>query len=197
MPVVPPDRRSRVRRRLKRGPRGVTAAGAASYLRGMRALACVAAVIASALATSGCASSNAAHSEASTAAVQLHEIGYNQLSRPLQHFIRSTLATGPHAGPVTEIEIYGPASRAALVEASSGDMVVGSPRQRKQAFYLIVFHGQFVCGSCHGPAGSRAPQGTIETRVWSPTAGVADFGIGNSLPAAVSLLNPLAVIQVS
>jgi hypothetical protein len=98
---------------------------------------------------------------------------------------------------VNEIDLYGPGSRRALVKASSGDLVVESPRERKQSFYLIVLHGRFVCDSCTGPASAKPPHGTIETRVWSPVAGGTDFGFGHSLPAAVSRLHRLAKITLS
>jgi outer membrane murein-binding lipoprotein Lpp len=162
----------------------------------MKVLACVAAVIASAVATSGCASSHAAQHQASTNAIQLHESGYDQLSPKLQDFIRSTIRDSPD-GHVTEIDVYGPGTRAALVKASSGDIVYPTGREATEPFYLIVLHGHFVCTGCSGPAGSKPPTGTIETHVWSPAAGSLDFGIQNSLPPAVSLLNRLAVIQLS
>ena len=72
-----------------------------------------------------------------------------------------------------------------------------SPGELKQRFYLVVLHGQFVCNGCSGPAGRKPPQGTIETHVWSSAGGSTDFGIGPSLPAAVSRLNRLAVITTS
>ena len=162
----------------------------------MRALACAAVVIATSLAASGCASGHAARNQTSTDAIQLHEVGYDQLPPKLQDFIRSTIRDSLD-GRSTEIDVYGPASRAALVQASSGDVVVESARQRNKPFYLIVLHGHFVCGECRRPAGAKSPEGTIETHVWSPTAGTLDFGVQSSLPAAVSLLNRLAVIQVS
>ena len=162
----------------------------------MKALACAAAVIASALATSGCAGSHAAHRQSSTDISQLHESGYNRLSPKLQNFIRSTIRDSPD-GHATEIDVYGPGTRAALVKASSGDVVYPTGREATEPFYLIVLHGHFVCQDCTGPAGHKAPRGTLETRVWSPTAGGTDFGIGNSLPSAVSSLHRLAVITLS
>src|SRR5262249_44087717 len=148
---------------------------AASYVPGMKALAC-AAVVASALAASGCASSHAAQHRSSTDAI--HESG---LSPKLQNFIRTTIRDSPDSH-VTEVDVYGPAPRAALVKASSGDIVYPSASERTKAFYLIVLHGHFVCTGCTGPAGAKPPQGTIETHVWSPAAGSLDFGIQNSLP---------------
>jgi hypothetical protein len=162
----------------------------------MRGLVCAGIVIAVAVATSACASGHAAQNQSSTDAVQLHELGYNRLSPRLQNFIRSTLRDSPD-GHVTEVDVYGPASRAALVKASSGDIVYPTGREATKPFYLIVFHGHFICRECTGPAGAKPPQGTIETNVWSPSVGSRDFGVQSSLPAAVSLLNRLAVIQVS
>ena len=92
------------------------------------------------------------------------------------------------------VVVYGPYSRYELVKASSGDLVQKIPRERK-GFYLIVLHGHFV-GFSH-PFGAKAPRGTIETQVWSATEGVTDTGIGDRLPAAVSRLHRLAVVNLS
>lgn len=162
----------------------------------MKALVCAGVVLASLLATAGCASSHAVHRESSTDAIQLHQSGHNELSPKLQSFIRSTIRDSPD-GQASEIDVYGPGTRAALVKASSGNVVYPTGREATEPFYLIVLHGQFVCQDCSGPAGHKAPQGTIETRVWSPTAGGTDFGIGDSLPSAVSSLHRLAVITLS
>ena len=72
-----------------------------------------------------------------------------------------------------------------------------SPREAKERFYLVVLHGRFVCNGCSGPAGHKPPHGTIETHVWSAAEGSTDFGIGSSLPAAVSRLQRLATIRLS
>jgi len=196
MQVVPRARRARLRRGLRAPTRGVTFAGAAAYLHGMKPLACAAAVLASALAASGCAGSHPAYHQSSTDAIQLHVSGYSQLSPKLQDFIRTTIRDSPN-GHATKIDVYGPGTRAALVKASSGDIVYPTGGEATEPFYLIVLQGHFVCGSCSRPAGAAAPQGTIETHVWSPTAGSLDFGIQHSLPPAVSLLNHLATIQPS
>lgn len=98
-------------------------------------------------------------------------------------------------GHVLRVEVYGPGSRAALVRASSGDIVRESPRERRERFYLIVLHGRFVAMS--HPAGTTAPQGTIETQVWSRSEGVTDTGIGDRIPAAVAGLHRLAVLRLS
>jgi hypothetical protein len=162
----------------------------------MKAIACAAAVLACALAASGCASSVAANQQPSTDAIQLHWSTYHQLSQPLRSFIRSTIAA-PDNGPISEIGVYGPASRAVLVKASSGDLVSENPAEQNRPFYLIVFHGHFACGLCSRPFGAKSPQGRIETRIWSHGLGAVEFGISNSLPSSVSLLNHLAVIQLS
>ena len=152
--------------------------------------------MATTLAASGCASSHAVQNQSSTDGIQLHEVGYDQLPPKLQNFIRSMIRDSS-AGDLTEIDVYGPGTRAALVEASSGDVVYPTGRQATESFYLIVSHGHFVCGECSRPPGARSPQGTIETHVWSPGPGSLDFGIQDNLPAAVSLLDRLAVIQLS
>jgi hypothetical protein len=160
----------------------------------MRALACAAFV--TALAVSGCASSHAAQPHSSTDAIQLHELGYDQLPLERQSFICSMIRDSPN-GDLTEIDVYGPGTRAALVKASSGDDVYPTGRQATKPFYLVVSHGHFVCGECSRPLGATSPEGTTETHVWTRGAGSLDFGIGDNLPAAVSLLNRLAVIQLS
>jgi hypothetical protein len=160
----------------------------------MRALACAAVLIA--LGTSACAGGHRTSTQSSTDAIQLHQSGYDQLPLRLQNFIHSIIAA-PTDGPIKKIEVYGPGSRAALVKASSGDVVVESPREATRRFYLIVVHGNFVCAGCSGPAGNKPPHGTIETHVWSPVEGGTDFGIQNSLPTAVSRLPRLAVVTLS
>jgi len=97
---------------------------------------------------------------------------------------------------VKTAQVYGPDSRYALVKASSGDLVQKTVRERK-GFYLIVLHGHFVCDSCTGPAGAKAPRGTIATDVWSPKAGGTDFGLSDHLPAAMSHLRGPTVIQIA
>ena len=86
---------------------------------------------------------------------------------------------------VKSAQVYGPDSRSALVNASSGDLVQKTVRERK-GFYLIVLRGHFVCDSCSGPAGAKRPRGTVATDVWSPRGGRTDFGLSERLPAAVS-----------
>jgi hypothetical protein len=162
----------------------------------MRALACAAVLGASVLATSACGGSHAGQSQGSTDAIQLHESGSNSLPPPLQTFIRSIEAGSPD-GPVDEIDVYGPGSRAALVKASSGDVVMEGASEAAQRFYLVVVHGRFVCRGCSGPPGHKPPRGTIETHVWSRSEGSTDFGISSSLPAAMSQLHRLAVIRLS
>jgi hypothetical protein len=163
----------------------------------MRALACAAVLVACVLGLPACASGHSGSNQSSTDAIQLHESGYNSLPLSLQNFIHSAIKNGPPDGPVREIDVYGPGSRAALVKASSGDVVLESPGELKQRFYLIVLHGNFVCSDCTGPAGAKPPQGTIETHVWSRAEGSTDFGISHSLPAAVSQLHRLATITLS
>lgn len=166
----------------------------------MKGLACAAVLAMSALGTSACAGGHFGSDSSTgtkTDAIQLRESTYGTLTQPLRNLIHSTIKTGSPDGPVNEIEVYGPGSRAALVKASSGDVVVESARERKERFYLIVLHGHFVCNSCSGPARGKPPHGTIETRVWSPVAGGTDFGISNNLPAAMSRLHRLAAITLS
>lgn len=162
----------------------------------MKTLSCVALLSAIALGLSACARSHSGQDQPSTDAIQLHESGYNSLPPSLQNFVHSIEAGSPD-GQVNEIEVYGPGTREALVRASSGDFVAMSPRESQLPFYLIVVHGHFVCNGCSGPAGHKPPRGAIETHVWSRAEGSTDFGISNSLPAAVSRLHRLATITIS
>lgn len=150
----------------------------------MRALASAAVLVVSALGTTACAGGNS-------------ESTYGSLSRPLQNFIHATIQTGPSTGPVNEVDVFGPASRGTLVTASSGDWVAETPSELKKRFYLIVLHGHFVCDSCSVPPGAKAPEGTIETSVWSPGSGSLDFGIGGGVPAAVFQLPWVGSITLS
>jgi hypothetical protein len=163
----------------------------------MKAVVGAAVLVVIALATSACAGGHSASSTSSTDALRLHESTSGPLSQPLRGFIHSTIKTGTPDGPVNEIDVYGPASRSALVTASSGESVAESPRELKERFYLLVLHGHFVCGSCSGPAGAKPPHGTIETHIWSPAEGSTDFGISNSLPPALGHLHRLATITLS
>ena len=168
----------------------------------MRAFVCAAVLVASVLATSACGGGRPEPGGFSTTngtktdAIELHESTYGPLPQSLQNFIRS-IEAAPSDGPVNEIDVYGPGSRVALVKASSGDIVTESAREQKEAFYLVVLHGTFVCHGCSVPAGARPPRGTIETHVWSQAEGSTDFGISNGLPAAMSSLHRLAVIALS
>jgi hypothetical protein len=164
----------------------------------MRAVSVAAVLVVLALGAAACASSHASGpNQSSTNAIQLHESGYGSLPPSLQSFVKATIKDEPPTGSVNEIDVYGPGSRAALVKASSGDVVVESRRERKLRFYLVVLRGHFVCKSCSGPAAAKPPHGTIETRVWSPAEGGTDYGISSSLPAAMSRLHRLAVITLS
>jgi hypothetical protein len=163
----------------------------------MKAVVGAAVLIAIALGTSACAGSHSGRNQSSTDALQLHESTDGSLPQPLRNFIHSIKTAGPPNGPVNQIDVYGAASREALVRASSGEFVAESPRELKQRFYLIVLHGHFACDACSGPAGAKPPHGTIETHVWSPAEGSTDFGISNSLPAAMTHLHRLATITIS
>jgi hypothetical protein len=95
---------------------------------------------------------------------------------------------------IKTVQVYGPYSRYLLVKASSGDLVQKLASERR-GYYLIVLHGHFVAGS--HPAGTKAPQGTIETQVWSLHSGVTDTSISDRLPAGVSRLHKLTAISWS
>jgi hypothetical protein len=97
--------------------------------------------------------------------------GGHRLSAPLQKRIAAMVRekAGSLGDPtVKTAQVYGPATRVALLEASLGQGVSESPHKRRAGFYLIVLHGHFVCRGCpHLRAPS--PRGTIATQLWSPT----------------------------
>jgi hypothetical protein len=116
----------------------------------------------------------------------------------LRSFVLSTIEGISPDGGYSELDVYGPGSRSALVKASSGDRVHESPSQAQERFYLIVLHGWFSnCRSCTHPAGRIPGHGSIETRVWSAAGGVTDYGISKELPAAASDLHRLARVTFS
>lgn len=124
-----------------------------------------------------------------------HATGVSSLPKPVRKQLQSYVRAARHSTADTSvqtIEVYGPGSRTALVRASSGDVVEKSKGQ----YYLFVLHGHFICTDCSGPAGAKPPHGTIETYVWSPTAGGTDFGIANSLTPAISSLHRLALMTL-
>lgn len=124
----------------------------------------------------------------------LHGAAYRALPQSLRVYIRSMLTRATN-GPTHEIEVYGPGTHAALERAAMGD-IVNDPNPAKD-FYLVVQHGDYVCGACSSPMGGKPPHGTIATSVWSPQRGETDGGLSSSLPAAMSSLHPIAVIKVS
>ena len=165
----------------------------------MKVLACAALLLAIALGASGCAGSgrpSSASTTTKTAQSGLHESFSHPVPKALRAFIHS-LVTGPGNGPIHELEVYGPGSRTALVKASSGDVVVESAQELKMPFYLVVARGRFVCDSCSGPPGHKAPHGTIETWVWSAQEKSTDFGFSSGLPGTMSHLHRIAAVTLS
>jgi hypothetical protein len=162
----------------------VTFGGTASYREDMKRSAGAAALAVVVLAASACASGHPAG-----------RAGLSSLPTAVEKQAKAYLRTA-RATPgssVQSIAVYGPGSRRALVRASSGDIV----EQTGTGFYLFVLQGHFVCADCSGPAGHKAPTGTFETFIWSPTAGGTDFGISHSLPSTVSRLHRLALATLT
>ena len=146
-------------------------------------------LVAAALALSSCGGS---HKVVTTTDHIPGPVNTTTLPAPLVKLIHSfSTDTGVSS---RRVAVYGPDSRYQLVKASSGDLVQKTAPERK-GFYLIVLHGHFV-GFSH-PAGTKAPSGTVETQVWSAKEGVTDTGIGDRLPAAISGLHRLAVVNLS
>jgi hypothetical protein len=174
----------------------------------MRLTAVIAFLAAVALAAAGCgggaqAGGGAAGSgdvpgtAATTDALQLHASGSSALPPGLVQEIDSLRTVGRDSSSTQMVEVYGPDSRAALVRASSGEVVAETARERQARFYLIVLRGHFVCESCSRPPGAKPPRGTIETQVWSPTLGGTDFGLSDRLGAGMPRLHRFAVLTLS
>jgi hypothetical protein len=124
--------------------------------------------------------------------------GGHRLSAPLQTRIAALARNSASSlgdASVKTAQVYGPAPRVALVEASSGERVSETAHEPKARFYLIVLRGHFVCKWCTRPPGAQSPHGTIATQIWSPqAAGYGDFGLTDSLPASMSRLGKPTVI---
>lgn len=123
--------------------------------------------------------------------------GANKLSASLRSYIHGITSRAVN-GKVNAVDVYGPGSHSALVEASSADSV---PDHRK-GFYLVIFHGHFTCWACNsaGPTGGQRPpppHESIEFGIWSPRQGETDDGMMKTLPRAVTMLHRLATITVS
>jgi hypothetical protein len=123
------------------------------------------------------------------------QTGESQLPQSLRAFIASTTAFPD--GKVSEIDVYGPGSRTALNKAVNAGTVYELGKEVTYRYYLVVYHGHFVCENCHGPPRMKPPHGTIVIAVWSQQEGKMDGGIMASLPPAVSKLHRLATIPIS
>ena len=117
-----------------------------------------------------------------------------RLPESLRTFARSFFTDRPGRHDVTEVDVYGPSSRAALNQADSGDVVPESSREKHIRFYLLVIQGKFQMPSGPGGDGPARPA-SIATSIWSPQEGETDDGAGNAVPSAVSSLHRLAVVK--
>jgi hypothetical protein len=127
-----------------------------------------------------------------------HAAGNHRLPTPLVEQIQAEVLKQPvilGASSARTIEVYGPASHAAVERASSPGYV-GETRVAGK-WYLIVLHGQFAWNGAV-PPGSKQPHGTIAMEVWSPkTSAGGGYSVGNRLPKAVSRLASPTVIHLS
>jgi hypothetical protein len=89
--------------------------------------------------------------------------------------------------PAKTARVYGPASYRVALHAFSGGT---TPNRRKGRFYVIVVRGRFVCAWCPRPPGAESPQGSIATKLWSPTGHGGGFGLNRKVPGSLSLLGP-------
>ncbi|HEY3463180.1 MAG TPA: hypothetical protein VGK62_07010 [Gaiellaceae bacterium] len=114
--------------------------------------------------------------------------GSHRLPAPLLKFIHSDNkgVTGK------TVEVYGPASRSAVVQASDPSAVIGNTAAERSGCYLIVYHGHF---DWHGPsAGAKQHHYTVLTNVWCAEEGGTDFGFSNhGCPSGCRLSGPTLV----
>ena len=117
--------------------------------------------------------------------------GSHRLPAQLLTVIRSN-----NAADVTgrTVDVYGPNSRNALVQAAMGDSV-GNAASEQSGFYLIVYHGHFENGMRAGPppSGTKPPQYKVQTNIWSAKEGFTDQGLSDHLPDLSSLGHPTVI----
>lgn len=119
------------------------------------------------------------------------------LSAPLQQrmaAVTNRLAVAMNDSlPARSAEVYGPASYRTAFHAWTYAVkppyvsgVAGPRHWRKGPYYVIVIRGRFVWD---GPF--RPSRGSIAAKLWSPApanSGIGMSGLGNKLPASMSLL---------
>ena len=81
----------------------------------------------------------------------------------------------------------------ALRSATPGDFV---SNRRAIPVYLVTIHGHFVCDTCTGPAGAKAPRGTyISVVVDAKSFTGMDFGLSpKQPPVAPASLGPVTYL---
>lgn len=57
--------------------------------------------------------------------------------------------------------------------------------------YLIMLRGRFVCQSCGGPPGAKAPRGTFAYSIWVPGRGSPAGGLQPRVPRGLRTLGPI------
>jgi hypothetical protein len=98
---------------------------------------------------------------------------------------------------VKTVQVYGPASHAAIEKAVQGKAFTGDASHGRGRWYLIVLHGHFVFTGPL-PPGAKQPRSRVVMEVWSPTAKWgSDVSFESRLPAAVSRLGRPAAIDLS
>ena len=115
-------------------------------------------------------------------------------SRGLPAQLVTAIRSGNNAGVSSRtVDVYGPASRSALVQATGSSVPKVAAEQ--SGFYLIVFRGHFRAGSSAGPlpAGTKPRHYKILTNIWSAKEGFTDYGVGDHLPDASGLGRPIVV----
>ena len=114
--------------------------------------------------------------------------GSPRLPAPLLKFIHSDNkgVTGK------TVEVYGPASRSAVAQATDPSAVIGNTAAERSGCYLIVYHGHF---DWHGPSAEAKPRHyPVLTNVWCAKEGGTDFGVGyRACPSGWRLRGPTLV----
>ncbi len=57
--------------------------------------------------------------------------------------------------------------------------------------YLIMLRGRFICNSCSGPAGAKAPRGAFAYSIWIPGRGSPAGGLQPRVPQDLKTLGPI------
>jgi len=100
-------------------------------------------------------------------------------------------------GKTREVDVYGPAPEEALLKATDTAVYPGlDDAPQPTNFYLVVFHGRFVCKACTHGLGSATQPAALDFDILAAHGGGDVGGMLRVLPVAVSKLHRLASITL-